>query len=86
MNATKVSNNLFTYEIIGFAVYLAYHSKTGILRTISKEDGSIVDEREMEFGMDFEDFCEMMKLMHLDLAEAGGEGNPAMDTNIYSEN
>lgn len=75
MSANKITNNLFSYEFIGFDIYIVYDGKSGMLRTLSREDGSLLDARELQHGLNFDTFKLVSKQMHLDIIDNNKEGS-----------
>lgn len=82
MSAKKILNTLFTYDLVGWDIYLAYDGTSGILRTLSKSDGSLVDSQQLKHGMLFEDFELMCKEMYLDLTTENAIPGKDLDSNF----
>lgn len=67
--ATKVSEVIFQFHVIGFSMNAVYNSNNGTLVFTDADNGEVLNEVEDELDIDYSSFCLMAKNMLLDMID-----------------
>jgi len=70
LKGIKVTNNIFSYDIIGLSKTFIYRPKEKRWMTTDRETGAILDDQHFPDDLDFETFELIARNMHLDLIDS----------------
>lgn len=70
LKATKVTNSIFAYEMIGLGKSFVYNVTSKRWMTTDRETGAILADQDFPDDLDFETFHLVAMNMHLDIIDS----------------
>lgn len=77
LKGIKVTNNIFSYDLVGLSKTFIYRPKEKRWMTTDRETGTILADQHFEDDLDFETFELIARNMHLDIID--GDTNVVMN-------